>query len=293
MKEGRIVKAVSGFYYVQTDEGIYACKGRGVFRKRKINPLVGDFVTFDITNDEEGYITEIKPRLNELNRPPIANVNQAIIVASAKMPDFSSLLLDRFLVLIESINITPIIFITKMDLASSAEKDALDQFKADYQKIGYSTELLISKENSNLTHLNHYFKDNVTVIAGQSGVGKSSILNALNPELLIKTDEISVSLGRGKHTTRYVELVEVGDGLVADTPGFSALDFNHIEMEELSDCFPEMRVIQGKCKFRGCLHLREPNCAIKEAVGLGNIAQYRYDHYVSFSEEIQSRKPRY
>lgn len=293
MKEGRIVKAVSGFYYVQTDEGIYACKGRGVFRKRKINPLVGDFVTFDITNDEEGYITEIKPRLNELNRPPIANVNQAIIVASAKMPDFSSLLLDRFLVLIESINITPIIFITKMDLASSAEKDALDQFKADYQKIGYSTELLISKENSNLTHLNHYFKDNVTVIAGQSGVGKSSILNALNPELLIKTDEISVSLGRGKHTTRYVELVEVGDGLVADTPGFSALDFNHIEMEELADCFPEMRVIQGKCKFRGCLHLREPNCAIKEAVGLGNIAQYRYDHYVSFSEEIQSRKPRY
>src|SRR5690625_2765758 len=210
MKEGRIVKAVSGFYYVQTDEGIYACKGRGVFRKRKINPLVGDFVTFDITNDEEGYITEIKPRLNELNRPPIANVNQAIIVASAKMPDFSSLLLDRFLVLIESINITPIIFITKLDLASSEERNKLDQFKADYQKIGYSTELLISKENSNLTHLNHYFKGNVTVIAGQSGVGKSSLLNALNPELLIKTDEISVSLGRGKHTTRYVELVEVG-----------------------------------------------------------------------------------
>lgn len=293
MKSGRIIKALSGFYYVKAEDDIYACRGRGVFRKREINPLVGDYVKFDVTDPLEGYITEIKQRENEFTRPPIANVDQAIIVSSAKMPDFSSLLLDRFLLTFEVKRIKPIIFITKMDLILGNEHRELEKYKSDYEQIGYTVELITSKEGSDLSSVQHYFKDNISVIVGQSGVGKSSILNALNPDLLIKTDEISMSLGRGKHTTRHVELVAVNDGLVADTPGFSAIDFNEIELEELSVCFPEMRKRLNQCKFRGCMHDKEPNCAVKTAVEQGEILGYRYDHYLSFLNEIKSRKPRY
>lgn len=293
MAEGRIVKALSGFYYVKTRDGIYACKGRGVFRKRNINPLVGDFVTFDMTNDGEGYITEIKTRSNELLRPPIANVDQALIVSSAKAPEFSPLLLDRFLVLIESKYIKPIIFITKVDQLTEQELIAIEKYQRDYEKVGYTVELINAQEGSDLKDLQHYFSKRVTVIAGQSGVGKSSILNALNPSLLIETDKISKSLGRGKHTTRHVELVEVGDGLVADTPGFSTLDFSEIEPEELTDCLPEFYLNKDSCKFRGCLHDKEPGCAIKKSVERGEITTYRYENYLNFLEEIQTRKPRY
>lgn len=293
MAEGRIIKALSGFYYVKSKDEIFACRGRGVFRKRKITPLVGDFVLFDKTSHGEGYITEIKSRTNELSRPPIANINQAVIVCSAKQPNFSPVLLDRFLVLIEATHIQPIIFINKIDLASEEELIRIKEYQADYEEMGYSVELLSTIKNNTLTEINHYFKDKVTVIAGQSGVGKSSILNALNPHLLIKTGEISESLGRGKHTTRYVELVEINEGLVADTPGFSALDFNEIEIQELADCFPEMRLKKKDCRFRGCMHINEPNCAVKMAVEAGEIKSYRYENYQNFYEEIQSRKPRY
>lgn len=293
MEEGRIIKALSGFYYVKTENTIYACRGRGVFRKKNINPLVGDFVTFDITNEGEGYVTEVQSRFNELVRPPIANIDQALIVSSAVKPDFSPLLLDRFLVLIESKNIQPIIFITKVDTLTEREREEIETFQLDYQKIGYAVELVNAQEGNDLLDLDHYFSEKVTVIAGQSGVGKSSILNALNPSLLIKTDEISKSLGRGKHTTRHVELVEVADGLVADTPGFSLLDFTEIDLEELTDCFPEMHVRKDSCRFRGCLHHKEPGCSVKNAVDLGEIQKYRYDNYLSFLEEIQTRKPRY
>lgn len=293
MAEGRIIKALSGFYYVKSEDDIYACRGRGVFRKKKINPLVGDFVVFDKTSHGQGYITEINPRKNELSRPPVSNIDQALIVSSAKEPVFSSLLLDRFLVLIEAKHINSVIFINKMDLASPEELKEINEYKSDYEKIGYSVELLSSKTDDSLTDLQYYFNDKVTVIAGQSGVGKSSILNALNPHLLIETAEISKSLGRGKHTTRYVELVKINEGLVADTPGFSALDFSDIELEDLAGCFPEMRALKGECRFRGCIHMNEPNCAIKNAVETGEIKKFRYKNYQSFYEEIQSRKPRY
>lgn len=293
MEKGRIIKALSGFYYVKSKDDIYTCKGRGVFRKKKINPLVGDFVVFDKTSHGEGYITEISPRENELSRPPVANIDQALIVNSAKEPSFSSYLLDRFLVLIEAKHINSIIFINKMDLVSSEESKEISEFKLDYEKIGYKVELLSSKVNDNLTELEHYFKNNVTVVAGQSGVGKSSILNALNPNLLIETGEISKSLGRGKHTTRYVELVEINGGLVADTPGFSSLDFSDIELVDLADYFPEMRALKNECRFRGCVHMNEPNCAIKNAVETGEIREFRYANYQFFYKEIQSRKPRY
>jgi len=293
MHEGRIIKALSGFYYVQSGNEVYACKGRGVFRKKKINPLVGDFVLFDKTNHQEGYITEVKPRKNELVRPPIANVNQAVVIASAKMPDFNPLLLDRFLVLNEAKGIKPIIFITKMDLPTVEERKVIEGYQQDYEQIGYPVELIVSDEGSDIMHVEHYFKNKVTVIMGQSGVGKSSVINALNPLLLIETDEISLRLGRGKHTTRFVELVKVADGLVADTPGFSSIDVDRMEAEALASYFPEMKAEQENCRFRGCLHHKEPNCAVKKAVEKGDITTYRYENYSRFLEEIQMRKPRY
>ncbi|MGP4106935.1 ribosome small subunit-dependent GTPase A [Virgibacillus sp. L01] len=294
MAEGRIIKAISGFYYVKSEGEVHQCRGRGVFRKKNITPLVGDFVVFDKNNPDEGYVLEVKPRKNELVRPPVANIDQAILVSSATKPDFNPLLLDRFLVLIESKGIKPILFITKKDIIPEKQKQVIDRYVSEYRQIGYQVELLSSKENlSELSNFESYFSKNVSVIAGQSGVGKSSFLNAINPLLQLKTDDISKSLGRGKHTTRHVELVEVFDGLVADTPGFSTLDFNKVEANELVECFPEISEQKPYCKFRGCLHNKEPKCAVKQAVETGEISAMRYEHYISFLNEILSRKPRY
>ncbi|WP_068672439.1 ribosome small subunit-dependent GTPase A [Oceanobacillus sp. Castelsardo] len=293
MAEGRIIKALSGFYYVKSDDNLYQCRGRGVFRNKKITPLVGDIVQFEISGPNEGYIMEIRPRKNELVRPPIANINQAIIVSSAIAPEFSTTLLDRFLVLIEFKNIIPVIFITKIDLLSEEKLEELNKYKKVYENLGYKVELLSTKDSTHSSDIGLYLKNNITVIAGQSGVGKTSLINSLDSSLLLATGEISESLGRGKHTTRHVELLEVEGGLVADTPGFSALDFNEIELEELPELFPEMRERRNNCKFRGCLHHKEPKCAIKEALIDGEIEEFRYEHYLDFLNEIQTRKPRY
>ncbi|WP_112180802.1 ribosome small subunit-dependent GTPase A [Paraliobacillus zengyii] len=293
MPEGKIMKALSGFYYVKSDQNIYQCRGRGLFRKQKITPLVGDDVQFDISNPNEGYIFEIKERKNELRRPPIANIDQAVIVVSAKEPDFSSLLLDRFLLLVEANQIEPVIFISKVDMLSAEELEKINMYQEIYRSTGYQVEVSSTKDGSDLQQLMPYFSNNISVIAGQSGVGKSSLLNKLNPQLDIETDEISTSLNRGKHTTRHVELVEIAEGLVADTPGFSSLEFDQIDLETLPVCFPEMRSRQNDCKFRGCMHINEPKCAIKAAVENEEIASFRYKHYVSFYHEIHTRKPRY
>lgn len=293
MAEGKIIKALSGFYYVQSDNKIYQCRGRGVFRKNKVNPLVGDIVDFEESNPGEGYVIDVKQRKNELIRPPIANIDQAIIVSSAAQPDFSTLLLDRFLVLIESKRIAPVIFISKMDVVAEEKQSEIKQAKSAYEKIGYPVETLSTKDPSELKEAMAHYKGKISVIAGQSGVGKSSILNAADPLLELETNEISQSLGRGKHTTRHVELIDINGGLVADTPGFSSLDFSEIELEELPDCFPEMRELKGMCKFRGCMHHKEPKCAVKAAVENDQIAPYRYEHYLQFFEEIKNRKPRY
>ncbi|WP_456275540.1 ribosome small subunit-dependent GTPase A [Bacillus sp. AK128] len=291
--QGKIIKALSGFYYVLNEEGITQCRGRGVFRKNKITPLVGDEVEFQAENESEGYIMEVLERKNDLVRPPIANVDQAILVFSAVQPDFNPLLLDRFLVLIESKHILPIICISKMDVVDEKGRQKIDQFADDYRQAGYDVLLTSTNEAETVELLLPYFKDKISVFAGQSGVGKSSILQVLRPDLVIKTDEISTHLGRGKHTTRHVELIEIGDGFVADTPGFSSLEFLEIEVEDLSSCFPEMRRIQQNCKFRGCTHLSEPKCAVKEAVQEGSIKEYRYENYLEFLQEIKDRKPRY
>lgn len=294
MPHGKIVKALSGFYYVQDNDKLIQCRGRGVFRKNKITPLVGDEVEYQAENDLEGYILEVFERKNELVRPPICNVDQAILVFSAVEPDFSPTLLDRFLVLIESNDINPIIVISKADLIPSDKvREKVEMFARDYQRAGYTVLLTSTVESTVEADLLPYLNDHISVFAGQSGVGKSSLLNVLRPDLDLKTNDISSHLGRGKHTTRHVELIPVGTGFVADTPGFSSLDFTGIEVEDLSYCFPEMRERSGDCKFRGCTHVKEPKCSVKEAVESGEIPQYRYDHYLTFVEEIKERKPRY
>lgn len=293
MPEGKIIKALSGFYYVAHEDGVTQCRGRGVFRKHKITPLVGDRVVFQADNNEEGYILEILERKNELVRPPIANVDQAILVFSAVEPEFNPLLLDRFLTLIEFNHITPVICISKIDLVDEDTLQKMEMYAADYRNIGYDVLFTSTSITDSVNHLRPYLQNCISVVAGQSGVGKSSLLNMLRPDLELKTSGISAHLGRGKHTTRHVELIEVGSGLVADTPGFSSLDFIDMEVEDVTNCFPELREHSQYCKFRGCTHLSEPKCAVKEAVEEGEIPQYRYDHYVEFVNEIKERKPRY
>ncbi len=293
MPEGKIIKALSGFYYVMDGEQIIKCRGRGVFRLLKVSTLVGDKGIFQAENPTDGYIMEIKERKNELVRPPIANVDQAILVFSAVEPDFSPGLLDRFLVLVESKSIAPIICISKVDLLDASGLANIEKYAEHYRTIGYEVILTSSIEETGITDLMPFINGKTSVFAGQSGVGKSSLLNALDPELNIKTNEISSHLGRGKHTTRHVELISIGDGLIADTPGFSSLEFTELEAVELSDCFPEMREKSAECKFRGCMHVKEPKCAVKDAVQSGAIESYRYDHYLQFLEEIKDRKPRY
>src|SRR5690606_28471000 len=295
MPEGKIIKALSGFYYVQNNENeeLIQCRGRGVFRKNKVTPLVGDHVVYQAENETDGYILEVLERKNELVRPPIANVDQAILVFSAMKPDFSPLLLDRFLVLVESNDIKPIICISKTDLISDDVFQKIEEYARIYREVGYQVLLTSTKDREVQEALLPLLENQISVFAGQSGVGKSSLLNTLRPDLELKTDEISNSLGRGKHTTRHVELIKVGNGLVADTPGFSSLEFLTIELDELSYCFPEIYDAGANCKFRGCTHISEPKCAVRQEVEEGKITQFRYDHYVSFYEEIKERKPRY
>ncbi|KON89139.1 GTPase RsgA [Sporosarcina globispora] len=293
MPEGKIIKALAGFYYVLSGDETIQCRGRGVFRKNKVTPLVGDEVVFQAESNTEGYILEVKDRKNELIRPPIANVDQAILVFSAVEPGFSTSLLDRFLVLVEFNHIKPIICITKIDLTNEEEYEEIQQYASDYRKAGYDVLLTSSETEEGVKDLMPYLEGEISVFAGQSGVGKSSLLNVLRPDLELKTNDISSHLGRGKHTTRHVELIEVGKGLVADTPGFSSLEFTDIELEDLNYCFPEIQEKSEECKFRGCLHMAEPKCAVKDASENGEIPSYRYEHYKNFLQEIKDRKPRY
>ncbi|HZG11949.1 MAG TPA: ribosome small subunit-dependent GTPase A [Kurthia gibsonii] len=293
MATGQIRKALSGFYYVYDDGQVIQTRGRGVFRKRGITPLVGDFVTYEVEGNNDGTIMEIEERKNELVRPPISNVDQAILVFSVKEPNFNTILLDRFLVVLESFHVQPVILLTKMDLLEEDEVAAIQSYQKQYETIGYDVMTTFKDDSSLLDKITPLLANRTTVLAGQSGVGKSTLLNTLMPELDLKTGIISEHLGRGKHTTRHVELIEVAGGLVADTPGFSSFDFDTIEKEELTGCFPEIQRTSEACKFRGCLHVKEPKCAVKDAVESGEIEASRYEHYLQFLQEIIDRKPRY
>ncbi len=293
MATGQIRKALSGFYYVQDGQQLIQTRGRGVFRKRGITPLVGDFVEYEVEGNNDGTLTKVEQRKNELVRPPIANIDQALLVFSVVEPEFNTILLDRFLVVLESFHIQPLICLTKMDLLPEAKQDAIQAYVKDYEAIGYTIIQTFKDDATLMSKVVPYLKGKTTVLAGQSGVGKSTLLNTLMPQLELKTGVISDALGRGKHTTRHVELIEVAEGLIADTPGFSSFDFDTIEREELTYCFPDLTKLSESCKFRGCLHVKEPKCAVKEALETGELKQYRYDHYLQFLQEITDRKPRY
>ncbi|MGB5947242.1 ribosome small subunit-dependent GTPase A [Paenisporosarcina sp.] len=293
MPKGQIRKALSGFYYVQDGQKFIQCRARGVFRNRGVSPLVGDFVDYEVEDGSDGTITVVHDRKNALIRPPISNIDQALLVFSLTEPDFNPLLLDRFLVVLESFNVEPIICLTKTDLISASEMAKIQPFINDYRAIGYQIIETFKDDESLVANISPILKGKISVLAGQSGVGKSTLLNTVLPALNIKTGIISQALGRGKHTTRHVELVEVCEGLLADTPGFSSFDFDEIDKEQLSYCFPEFRAASDRCKFRECLHISEPKCAVLAGVQSGEIKDYRYKHYVKFLEEINERKPRY
>lgn len=288
--KGQIIKALSGFYYVASEDEIFQTRARGNFRNRKITPLVGDEVIFESSNQTDGYLLEILPRKNELVRPPVANVDQGVVVTSLVEPNFSYNLLDRFLVTLEYEGIEPIIFLTKADLVKDLA--AMKAIEETYQAIGYH--VITSKaEGEALLELQRYFPERITVFMGQSGAGKSTLLNRIVPELALETGVISESLGRGKHTTRHVELLPICDGLVADTPGFSSIDFLEIEAVELPKLFPDFLAVAANCRFRECMHLNEPDCAVKQGVAANEIAETRYKNYVQFLEEIENRRPVY
>lgn len=290
IKRGMIYKALSGFYYVWSDGASYACRARGNFRNRGISPLVGDDVSFQVENETDGYILEVHERKNELVRPPVSNIDHVLVVMSAKEPNLSLNLLDKFLVTVEGHDITPSIIITKRDLLSNDEIRYVEEILEHYEKVGYKTYFISNLEDQEA--MSGALVDGINVLSGQSGVGKSSLINAML-QMNIQTGIISNALNRGKHTTRHVELINTPHGFLADTPGFSALDFIHIEKHNLKNCFPEFVQAADNCKFRECLHINEPKCQVKENVKVHIIMETRYKHYLQMMKEIESRKVRY
>ena len=272
--EGKIIKLISNDYTVLSNNKKYICKSRGKFRKLKISPLVGDQVVFDDINN---YILEVKKRKNELVRPPVANIDQAFIITSVKHPNFSTNLLDKLIDIIEFNNIEPIICFTKLDLLNKEEQNDIDVYINYYKKIGYKVFI-----NTQISEIKEQFKNKISVFTGQTGAGKSTLLNNINPNLKIKTNDISYALGRGKHTTRHVELIELENGFVADTPGFSSLEFIDMKDIDIRDNFVEFELYKEKCKYRDCMHDKEDECEVKNKVRSGDILESRYQNYLNF-----------
>ena len=278
--QGEVVKVISNQFYVKVNNNVLICTQRGVLKKNKTLPLVGDKVLVDI---EKRVIEKILPRKNEIVRPPVANIDQAIIVTSLKHPDFSTNLLDKLLVQLEINKIKPIICLTKKDLLSSIELTNYLEIINYYQKIGY-----LVLDNTETKKILKELENKITVFLGQTGAGKSTLLNKLFPDLNLKTGEVSLALGRGKHTTRVVEIIEIGNIKVLDTPGFSALSFLKYDLESVKEAFIEFK--NYPCLYKDCNHDKEPECNLKKAVLTGEVLESRYENYLNFKKEFSERK---
>ena len=294
MINGKIIKGIGGFYYVDTEKGLYECRARGIFRKNKITPLVGDRVSISVVDEEnkKGVVEEIEKRDTELVRPPIANVDKALIVFAIKNPAPNLSLLDRFIVLAEKENLEIVIVFTKVDL--DADGELLEELKSIYEVSGYKVIPVSNKLKLNIDKIKEELKENTVVFAGPSGVGKSSLLNEVDKNFELKTGEVSDKIKRGKHTTRHAELLKLEcGGMVADTPGFSSLTLDDIDESELKEYFIEFdKHDDCRCGSR-CIHENEPSCAVKEAVENGEISKKRYESYIQLLNEIRSGKRRY
>ena len=294
MINGKIIKGIGGFYYVDTEKGLYECRARGIFRKNKVTPLVGDRVSISVVDEEnkKGVVEEIEKRDTELVRPPIANVDKALIVFAIKNPAPNLSLLDRFIVLAEKENLEIVIVFTKVDL--DADGELLEELKSIYEVSGYKVIPVSNKLKLNIDKIKEELKENTVVFAGPSGVGKSSLLNEVDKNFELKTGEVSDKIKRGKHTTRHAELLKLEcGGMVADTPGFSSLTLDDIDESELKEYFIEFDKYDD-CRFGSrCIHENEPSCAVKEAVENGEISKKRYESYIQLLNEIRSGKRRY
>lgn len=283
---GILIKAISGFYYVACDDTVYECKARGNFRKARVSPIVGDVVEFTLTDNTHGVVDAVCERKNFFTRPLVANIDKLFIVSSYTTPAPDTFMIDRLTALAAYNNIEPIIVFNKSDMGS------FDRFYDIYSKAKFKTFIVSAKENIGTKQLKEEMIGSVCAFSGNSGVGKSSILNALFPQLKLKTGEVSDKLGRGRHTTRHTELFFVGDGTyVVDTPGFSTVDTNenlYDFKQSLADCFLDFHDYLGNCKFTSCSHISETGCAVVEAVKKGDIQKSRHDSYVALMTELRN-----
>lgn len=281
--KGIITKALSGFYYVKSAETVYECKAPGIFRKQNVTPFVGDIVKAE-TENGKGVLTEILPRKNSFARPPLANIDQIFYIVSTCQPEPNYNVLDQLLVVAEYKGINSIIVVTKTDMSES------DEIERIYSRVGYQT-ILIDNNNWKTDNVSALFKGKTSALCGNSGVGKSTLLNNIEPGLNLETGETSTKLGRGRHTTRHVELFAINDGLVSDTPGFSTVDilrYDKIAAEDIAMCFKEFDRYENKCKFTGCSHTVEKGCVILEALKNGQIEPSRHKSYVQMYQNAKS-----
>ena len=289
--QGRIIRGIAGFYYVHVPEmGTYECKAKGIFRKNKLKPLVGDFVKLSILDEEnkKGNIDEVLDRENELIRPAVANIDQALVIFAIKKPEPNLNLLDRFLIMMEQKEIPCVLIFNKSDLATEEEKQKLREI---YRNSGCEILFISAKQDDGVETVREVLKGKTSTVAGPSGVGKSSLINKLQSDINMETGSISEKIERGKHTTRHTEFIPIGDDTyIMDTPGFSSLAVFDMEKEELEQFYPEFDEYRDSCRFNGCSHTHEPGCGVKEAIEEGNISKERYENYKLIYEELKNKK---
>lgn len=289
--QGKIIKGISGFYYVHVvGSGIYECKAKGAFRQQKIKPLVGDNVEIDVLSEQDkiGNVNRILPRENELIRPAVANVDQALLIFAAASPEPNFNLMDRFLVMMAYQNVPVVICFNKCDLVDEAQREKL---RSIYAGSGCKILFASAKKQEGLEEVREVLAHKTTTVAGPSGVGKSSLINLLAPEACMETGEISKKIERGKHTTRHSQLIHLtGDSYIMDTPGFSSLYLPKMEKEELGNYYPEFIEFEPYCRFQGCAHISEPDCGVKEALAEGRIHTVRYENYCELYKELSAVK---